>query len=562
MAIEWDRVGQQAFDRHVEALLYQMFDGRGGPAIPVDGRGGDGGIDVKVVTDAGLQIFQLKYHPDGIAAGYKGRRAAIKKSFERAMRHKPVEWTLVVPCTLSNSDRTFVEGLARGRPVKVSVMDRAALDCGFAAHPDLEASFTRDHLREAARDFNMEQALLLDSGDLGKRVSALGVRSDTVDRHWTWDFHREDDRVSLVLRAKHSRAHEISPIKVTLRSRHDALEPALAAAVTRSVGFGVAEEVVFPSTAVESLSIDGPEFVAKTLTDVEVTWQPRPSTTRAGATVEAAFLDEDGTVAARYAGQLRTLGSGTLGASIDADVAGVRLQMMLPFDTELPATFHYAFDLDGLHPAAAMTTLRLHQRLRRGGTFRLTVDGIHAGTGTLPATGSPEDFDAAEKLLLYLDDLDVVQRHCETHFPAPLTYSGTERIELRVARLLVEGRCVVHPFAQIFTLTLTGEDDPFLRAVLSGDPQCLRVDAPAYEVTLGGHTLNIGHVRIFHTRIVAADNGREVLEALDAGRAANLKVELRPLDGQRLRFYLPAVPDDGTALVPVPLGLPGFAEPT
>lgn len=45
VAIEWDRIGQSAFDRHVEALLHRMFDDTG-KVIVVNGRGGDDGIDV------------------------------------------------------------------------------------------------------------------------------------------------------------------------------------------------------------------------------------------------------------------------------------------------------------------------------------------------------------------------------------------------------------------------------------------------------------------------------------------------------------------------------------
>ncbi|MFI0901652.1 hypothetical protein [Streptomyces sp. NPDC020983] len=83
-----------------------------------------------------------------------------------------------------------------------------------------------------------------------------------------------------------------------------------------------------------------------------------------------------------------------------------------------------------MNPAEAITVLRLHQRLRRGGHFRLTVEGASAGSGTLPASSSQEDLEAVERLLLYLSDLEAVQRHCEAYFPAPLTYSGSERIEL------------------------------------------------------------------------------------------------------------------------------------
>lgn len=108
LAIEWDCIGQPAFDRLVEALLHRMFDDSG-QVVVVNGRGGDGGIDVQVTGDAGLRIFQLKYHPDGFPGSLKGRRTAIKKSFRRTMAHRPVEWTLVVPCTLTVSERAFVD---------------------------------------------------------------------------------------------------------------------------------------------------------------------------------------------------------------------------------------------------------------------------------------------------------------------------------------------------------------------------------------------------------------------------------------------------------------------
>lgn len=64
-----------------------MFDDAG-PVIVVNGRGGDDGIDVQVTTEVGLRTFQLKYHPDGFPGSLKGRRASIKKSFNRAMAHK------------------------------------------------------------------------------------------------------------------------------------------------------------------------------------------------------------------------------------------------------------------------------------------------------------------------------------------------------------------------------------------------------------------------------------------------------------------------------------------
>lgn len=90
LAIEWDRIRQPAFDRLVEALLHRMFDDSG-QVVVVNGRGGDGGIDVQVTGDADLRIFQLTYHPDGFPGSLKDGRTAIKKSFRWAMAHHPVE---------------------------------------------------------------------------------------------------------------------------------------------------------------------------------------------------------------------------------------------------------------------------------------------------------------------------------------------------------------------------------------------------------------------------------------------------------------------------------------
>ncbi|WP_406165088.1 hypothetical protein OIE52_50485 [Streptomyces canus] len=168
--------------------------------------------------------------------------------------------------------------------------------------------------------------------------------------------------------------------------------------------------------------------------------------------------------------------------------------MMLPFDTTAAATLRYSFDLEGREPADASKVLRLHQRLLLGGDLRLTINGQHGGSGRLPATGTPEDLRQVERLLLYLADLDAVQRHCEAYFPAPLTYTAQERIDVRVARLLIEGRCVAYPYARTLTLTLNGQDDPTVRRLLSDGPQGLRISPPGFEITIGGRSLDIGAV--------------------------------------------------------------------
>ncbi|MER7050597.1 hypothetical protein [Streptomyces jumonjinensis] len=559
MAIDWDRIGQPAFDRHVEALLYRVF-AHHGEVTPVNGRGGDGGIDVGVTTEAGLRIFQLKYYPDGFPGSMKGRRASIKKSFNRAMQHGPVEWTLVVPCTLSPSDRAYVNRLRGQHSVRITAMDRAELDSRFAQYPDLEASFTRDQLREAARDFNQEKALLFDPEDLAQRIFALGIRADNVDPDWTWDFERQGRMVKRTLRAKHPQAHTVSPVSLTLTGRPEVMSPSLKAALTRSLGFGTAEEVVLPPETVESLTVNGPAWLAKTVVDAEVIWRPAPRPPASGESMELAFLGAHGSVAARYAGTVNSTGSGGLGISIDAEIHGARLQFMLPFSEGAVPALSYSFELAGRSPSEAARILSLHQRLMRGGDFDLMLNGMSVGSGTLAGCGSDDDLEETQNLLLYLSDLDVIQRHCENYFPAPFTFSGTERIMVRLARLIIEGRCMVHPLLTTITATLNGTMDPAIETVLGGEPQCLRFTPPNFEITIGNRTLDIGTVHFLHHRIVAT-NGADALSTLRSGQGAGTKVLLCPTDGEHYRVFLDGAPDDGLPLIPAPLELPGFPEP-
>ncbi|BFO23222.1 hypothetical protein SHKM778_96100 (plasmid) [Streptomyces sp. KM77-8] len=86
MAVEWERIGQPAFDRIVEAVVHRVYDAAS-RVEAVNGRGGDDGIDIKVSHASRIRVFQLKYYPDGFpTTSHKGRRGSIKASFTRAMR--------------------------------------------------------------------------------------------------------------------------------------------------------------------------------------------------------------------------------------------------------------------------------------------------------------------------------------------------------------------------------------------------------------------------------------------------------------------------------------------
>ncbi|WP_177154180.1 hypothetical protein [Streptomyces sp. 2131.1] len=180
--MKWKQIGQRKFDRIIEALVHRTYDATA-RVEAVNGRGGDGGIDIKVTHGSKVRIFQLKYYLDGFpTTAYKGRRDSIKQSFARAMEHQPWEWILVVPCTLTPPEREFVTSLAAGHKVRIEVWNRPKLDGLLATHADLEAYFIRKQLFEAAKVYGQERALLMDGArDVSARVAALGRQADGLD---------------------------------------------------------------------------------------------------------------------------------------------------------------------------------------------------------------------------------------------------------------------------------------------------------------------------------------------------------------------------------------------
>ncbi|MFE5732429.1 hypothetical protein ACFQ7A_16160 [Streptomyces sp. NPDC056528] len=155
----------------------------------------------------------------------------------------------------------------------------------------------------------------------------------------------------------------------------------------------------------------------------------------------------------------------------------------------------------------------------------------------------------------------MVQRHCEQYFPVPAEATPSDRIALRMARLLVQGHCVISPFMPQARFTLNGEDSSVLRALLSGETHALRGGSDEFAVTLAGRHLDLGPVFFFHPRVAAdAEGSRPALSALEAGHGDGEKVTVRPADGERFRLILQSSPADAEQ-APVSLRLSGFPEP-
>ncbi|WP_280247394.1 MULTISPECIES: hypothetical protein [Nocardia] len=533
MSIDWDQIGQQRFDRIVEVLITRRYSNA--EVIAVNGRGGDGGIDLEVRQGDRLHIFQLKYFPEGFSGGFaRSRREQIRRSYNKMVEEKPYEWVLVVPNNLTPTERKFVDGLGKGADTpRRRVIDRTGLDDLLVDFPGVDRWAQRNtttELFENAKIMNREIDNLLGPDDLATRVGNLGKLADSVDLDWTYDFHRVGDTVTQVLRPQHSRAHIVNPVHITVRAQFGPQHIQLHEQFQRKVRFGTGERVALPPENVKGIEVTGPAHVARQFDSGDVVIDVGKAAPGVGRLMELRFSEEDGTIVSAHEGRITHLGIGTHGYALEATFYDDRLTVRIMFaespeKQEIPPTAQVSHNIHQARPRVVLDVLGLVRQLRTAHKVEVFIEGNFL----LSVLKNGDNETGSDDLILeeFAADLDIVQQHCGQYFALPDSISARDRIEIRVARILIDGGIVAAPQAEVVTLTLSGENSPRLRDTLAQAEVPVVVVHENYTVSLGGRVLPLGPVWVFHHAASPVDSA-SVIAALDAGEAAGLKVDFVP----------------------------------
>lgn len=539
-------------------------------AFAVNGRGGDKGIDIHLRRGEQLTIVQLKFFPEGFSGGFrKVRRDEIRASFKSAMQHAPHEWWLVVPNTVTLEERAYVEGLSHrntpdGQGPSIVILDRPKLDALAAAHPDLVTYFKRDELREAAKDYNAERALLLDRDDVVARVAALAKQSDTLHPDWKLEFFTSGDIVGTKLVAKHPLAAERSPIKLTVKTEFGEQHQDLRDSFDRSMSFGTPGRIDLPAEVVSSFVVDGPEFIAERSERVDVTWwtdnrdqEPLP--------VSLIFQDERGASVASFPGKTTWRGAAARGGSLIARFCDtVVLEFLLPYDKTETVCVAVKVELAGARPSDIVAGVSLLERLEQGLAVVLDLDGDNLAR--LLTDGKQrrlfgEDRDGILTHREIAKDLLVVEGATNHHFTYPESVDFRDLVYVRVLRLLLEGNCVVLPEQREVTPKLNGKDGEHIRDLLTGKYVSLITEIENYGQVVFGQEVYVGHARVYAPQVHAIDPD-SALAALDAGTAAGLELTIRARDDYGFWLFLPEryIGSDDDRLRPISLGIDGLPD--
>lgn len=559
--IEWQRLDRAEFETAVEALLTRMYATSDHFQIP-EGRGGDGGIDAIVVQGNRKTIFQLKHFPEGISGGFGPRRRQITQSLKAAMAQAPTDWVLVVPCKFTRSEHAFIQGIKTTHSSRRRVMDLPALNSEMAKRPDLVNYLQRgDHLESRARLYEAERALLLGGvDDVTARMHGLQSVIDELDPHWTLSPSIDGTVVTHTIRAKHPRAAELSPISISF-SASPPPGSEIAEKWDRVFGYGANETVTFPASMVSDFRVVGPSWLAGKREPGELSFLPAPGNESREVEIDVLFLDTNDNVLSSHTGLSGHVGAGNKGFSLECVFYDcVTLKLGFPHNQQDEGRCDIDVDMSRANvPTMVDATDLILQLNTAGQSFKVRIDG-HDLAKLEFGSNTSDWLDEVVYMHDLAEDLDIVQRAGGARFPVPAEITQLDRVTVRNLRLMLDGKCVVHPQLAQTSFTLNGERSDALVQAIRG-PGALAISSGAGDVLrLFGRDLRLPQIRYVLVNPVVAE-ADSIIAALDEGTAAGLEVTFKLPAGEHVRMFMPdRCLDPNAQLTPTPWSLPGIEQ--
>lgn len=540
--IDWSRINIEDFDRAVEAVLVREHTNTEQRARALDGRGGDGGIDVgvwRLEDQKVVHIFQLKYFPEGFSGGFRdARRSQIKNSFKRAKdEHSPDRWTLVIPRNPQRNELEFVLGLSKDSGIEVDLMGPAELDGLFAKHADIESAVNRDELNDLLAKMRLDDLTLSGSTDLQDKALELRDTASGRSLYWDTDFVVTETGVEEIYRAKHPDAMKYEPIETTFTLSLGTEHADVARTLQQIIDFGSFEKLELPAGS-GRMDRKGPEWVA-----------PIPNGSKGrfaiGAVVSEPaqrdplvfnLLDEHGYTKGRFEGTIQARTSGLRGARLKA-VFGNCLTVISSLENpEIggnKGTFDFTLEVAGVPVDEAKYGIRMMQSLVPGVRLEIYISGQRFGLVGLDQGVAP--FVPDEYLLELLDDLSVIQLKTNSAFVVPEQLNKNQRLMVSVARNLLEERTTQIPDGITFNVTLDGTGRQDLENLFStGQPAKLTLPSLPFEFQ--NSRINLGAVTVF-SRCVEVVNKEEALAAIGSDQFAGVQVILRSVNPESWWAY-------------------------
>jgi hypothetical protein len=538
--INWRHMEDQTFNELVDALLVRHHTGGGLLATAIDGRGGDGGIDIDVTakkTGQIVNIFQVKCFPEGFSGGQIKRRGQIKKSFDMAMReHHPPVWTLVVPRKVTAQERTAVRAMRRGRIVRIEFVGPVELDLLLAKYPEIRDHFLSDYAIKLLSTVNRAQAALAKAGDLEDESRRIQKQLDGRSQYWGVAFGiAPDGTYTETLYAKRSDAHLREPLTISFNAVFRPNNEELRLQFQAGLDYGMSRPLVLPAELVTSFKKAGASWFEEDSAGGEIRFIPVQNAV--GKTVQIVALDATGTRIAAISGITRNIASGTKGATVDVSFSGGLAQLWrFPQDLSEPGQVAFEYSPTGHRARDVRSAVRFISALPEAAHLTIEIDG--RGPILLLLNGD-ESLVIPAVLRDFIEDLASIENELDVSLIFPKEgVSNNDRLWARIVAKVLQGRAVPYPGIDGFSFNLTGDTGSTIEDFMT-EGGAIAVNNPRWATSLLGTEIHLGDVVTYHPHVTVVA-GSQHMAALRAGTAADRRVNVNSIDNLPFTFYSPS----------------------
>lgn len=512
--VQWGIVGHAMCEAMVKVLIKRLH-----PAVQaIDGSGGDGGIDLRMPTERGLVIYQIKSFTGRMTPS---QRQKVKRSLERASAHNPVKWHLVVPIDPTPGELAWFEQLTEHYPFKCVWDGKTWLDSEMAQRPDIQLYYLHGGEADTVallKSISPEHPAVARGAAAAsvERVAVIVARLNKLDPHYVFDITaRHDGTVSWATLPRYPGAGQDRPAATTRLAFPNTAEGAHARQMVEEL-FDYGTPYVVPPEYVAEVSVHVPAGLERTFAGGELALsthaaepqQPIEAALQAvgahGAVLAQMSLERKETTAGRRGVRfIFTDKSGALSAEARFDASGGSGMMTLQYDHP------YEFSPLDLLPAA-----KFWEAIGQSDHIALVVNGETVGRGTYDAAFCPSE--EAADYVRFTEHLVHVQTATGVFFNISGEVSAEDARDVVLASRLLKGERITQTWTEL-SINITPAGRGSVEEALQGAAE--PAGAPVTDTRIGAHlsiivqgnTIPIGMImrEIKSARVLSWTDSRE-----------------------------------------------------
>ena len=543
MQIRWEDFEPRRYEDMISVLISRLHP----DSQRIDGKGGDGGRDVQILSPTGEQIihaFELKSFTGRIK---NSRRTQVKNSLKRAKQLKPLKWSLVVPIDPTTGELDWFNELSTICDFPIKWLGKTWLDQNMAAHEDIRRYFVENAEAEVVRlirELKYEKEIITNTTDAAQQLHRIHRRLGEIDPHYRYEistvtsateyhpvgaiatFIRQNARFDVF--EKYRNAHRDRPITARVNFILKPNEIELRKSIQTTLDYG--RSVRIPASAVESFELDAPGGLGGSFDDSELIIQSAEVILEEPLHSKLNIMDGD-TLVASWPLNFTQRTVGYRGMIFDGCDETGWLQAQLKLDSLL-GKFDLRLQMSPkpVMPSSVAPLMRWLRALHP--PRRLVINWPLGQKLSCKVPVTPLDTAICD----VVDALSFLQQKVDVYFPFPHRLSKEDEEHILECAVLVQGGVTEFTWSS-FSLTMSPMDQQ-LRFLLDGSP--ISISGVSDEsVVLTEGTIPVGPVR-FQMKSARVADPSGVRRALDAGCVADVHVV--PADSNKGQKYL--IPED------------------